>query len=99
MLFNRVASYAILVCMEVTLTVQAEQALRQELARSPGRAPAQIVEEALTELVRRQGGQPAPSPAPQGFSAWLGELRQGIEPAPALANETFGRETIYQGHD
>lgn len=85
--------------MEVTLTAQAEQALRQELARSPGREPAQIVEEALTELVRRQAGPPAGSPTPQDFSAWLRELRQDIEPAPGLANETFGRETIYQGHD
>ena len=85
--------------MEVTLTAQAEQALRQELARSPDREPAQIVEEALTELARRQAARPATSSTPQGFSAWLRELRQDIEPAPDLANETFRRETIYQGHD
>ena len=85
--------------MVVTLTAQAEDALRQQLARSPGREPAQIVEEALTELVRRQAGRSATSLSPQDFSTWLREFREGIEPAPDLANETFRRETIYQGHD
>jgi len=85
--------------MEVTLTAQAEEALRQQMARSPGREPAQIVEEALTELVQRQAGRPATSTTPQDFSAWLRELRQGVEPARDLAQETFRRETIYQGHD
>ena len=99
MFFNLVASYAILVCMEVTLTAQAEQALRQELARSPGREPAQIVEEALTEMAQRQAAPPAKPPTSQDFQTWLRELRQGIEPAPELANETFGREAIYQDHD
>jgi hypothetical protein len=99
MFFNHPVSYAILMGMVVRLTAQAEEALRQQLARSPGREPAQIVEEALTELVRRRAGWPATSSTPQDFSTWLRELRQGIEPAPDLANETFRRETIYQGHD
>ena len=85
--------------MQVTLTPQAEEALRQQLARSPGREPAQIVEEALTELVRRPAAQAAKTPAPKNFRAWLRELRQGVEPVPELAHETFRREAIYQDHD
>ena len=85
--------------MQVTLTPQAEQALRQQLARSPGREPAQIVEEALTEMAQRQTVRSAQTPTPKNFHTWLRELRQGIEPVPELANETFRREAIYQDHD
>ena len=85
--------------MQITLTPQAEQALRQQLARSPGREPEQIVEEALTEMAQRQTARSAKTPASKNFHAWLRELRQGIEPVPELANETFRREAIYQDHD
>ena len=86
--------------MQVKLTPQAEDALRQQLARSPGREPAQIVEEALTELVRRQPVSQKTSGATfKDFHAWLRELRQGVEPVPDLAHETFRREVIYQDHD
>ncbi len=85
--------------MQVTLTPQAEQALRQQLARSPGREPAQIVEEALTELAQRQAPRSAKTRTSKNFHAWLQELRQGIEPVPGLANETFRRAAIYQDHD
>ena len=85
--------------MQVTLTPQAEQALREQLARSPGREPAQIVEEALTELAQRQAVPSAKTPVSKNFHAWLRELRQGVEPLPDLANETFRREAIYQDHD
>jgi hypothetical protein len=85
--------------MQVTLTPQAEQALRQQLARSPDREPAQIVEEALTEMAQRQIISSAKTPTSRSFHAWLGELRQGTQPVPDLANETFRREAIYQDHD
>jgi len=85
--------------MQVTLTPQAEEALRQQLARSPDREPAQIVEEALTELVRRQSVRSAGTPTTKDFHAWLRELRQGVGPVPDLAHETFRREVIYQDHD
>jgi len=85
--------------MQVTLTPQAEQALRQQLARSPGREPAQIVEEALTEMAQRQVARSGKTSASEDFHDWLRELRQGIEPVPELANETFRREVIYQDHD
>lgn len=84
--------------MKVTLTPQAEEALRQQLARSPGREPAQIVEEALTEFVRRQANHSLKEKAGD-FQGWLRDLRQGVEPIPELANETFRREAIYQEHD
>jgi predicted transcriptional regulator len=83
--------------MQVTLTPQAEQVLRQQLARSPDREPAQIVEEALTEMAQRQAARPAQTSTSQDFHAWLRELRQGVEPVPDLANETWRREAIYQG--
>ena len=85
--------------MQVTLTPQAEQALRQQLARSPGREPAQIMEEALTGMAQRQAAHSAKTPTSKDFHAWLGELRHGAEPVPNLANETFRREAIYQDHD
>ena len=87
--------------MQVTLTPQAEEALRQQLARSPGRQPEEIVEEALTEMGRRVVVSSAikTGMAPEHFRAWLQELRQGAKPAPHLVNETFPREMIYQDHD
>jgi hypothetical protein len=85
--------------MQVTLTPQAEQSLRQQLARSPDREPAQIVEEALTEMAQRQAARTAKTHIPKNFHAWVQELRQGAEPVPDLSNETFGREAIYQDHD
>jgi hypothetical protein len=85
--------------MQVTLTPRAEQALRQQLARSPSREPAQIVEEALMELVRHPAARTGKSPTPRDFHAWLEEFRQGGELFPDLANETFRREVIYQDHD
>jgi hypothetical protein len=86
--------------MQVTLTARAEEALRRQLARSPGRQPEEIVEEALTEIGRgvvssaTKRGMTA-----EDFRAWLQELREGAKPAPHLVNETFRREMIYQDHD
>lgn len=85
--------------MQVTLTPQAEQALRRQLARSPGREPEQIVEEALTDMAQRQADRSAATATARNFDAWLRELRQGVEPVSDLANETFRREAIYQDHD
>jgi phytoene/squalene synthetase len=87
--------------MEVTLTAQAEEALRRELARSPGRQPEEVVEQALTEMSRRSDVSSATGTAMtrDGFRAWLQELRQGTRPAPHLVNETFPREMIYRDHD
>jgi hypothetical protein len=85
--------------MQVTLTPQAEEVLRQQLARSPGREPAKIVEEALTEMAQRQAVLSAKTAPRKNFHAWVQELRQGVEPVPGLANETFRREAIYQDHD
>ncbi len=85
--------------MQVTLTPQAEEALRQQLACSPGHEPAQIVEEALTEMAQRQAVRSAKTAPSKNFHAWVQELRQGAEPLPDLAHETFRREAIYQGHD
>jgi len=87
--------------MQVTLTPQAEEALRQQLARSPGRQPEEIVEEALTELTRRVAAPVTTKSgtAREDFRAWLLELRRGAPPAPHVANETFSRQMIYEDHD
>ena len=87
--------------MQVTLIPQAEEALRQQLSRSPGRQAEEIVEEALTEMGRRVVGSSAAKTGmkPEDFRAWLQELRQGAKPAPHLVDETFPREMIYQDHD
>jgi hypothetical protein len=86
--------------MQVTLTPQAEEALRQYLARSPGRQPEEIVEEALTEMGPRVVSSATKAGmTPEDFRTWLQELRQGAKPAPHLVNETFPRDMIYQDHD
>jgi hypothetical protein len=87
--------------MQVTLTPQAEEALRRQLARAPGRQPEEIVEEALAEMAQRVAVIPATETwmTREDFRAWLRELRQGAKPDPRLANETFPRQMIYQDHD
>jgi hypothetical protein len=86
--------------MQVTLTPEAEEALRRQLARSPGRQPEEIVEEALTEMCRHVVSSATKAGiTPQDFRVWLQELREGAKPAPHLVNETFPREMIYQDHD
>ena len=50
--------------MQVTLTSQGEELLRLLLARHPGHSPAEIVEQALAQHVRRE--TVAPLPAPNG---------------------------------
>ena len=87
--------------MQITLTPEAEEALRQELARSPGRQPEEIVEQALTEMSRRAilAPQVTAGTTHEDFRAWLAELRQGAKPASHLDNETFSRQMIYQDHD
>lgn len=84
--------------MQVVLTPQAEKALRQELARSPGRQPEDVVEQALTELSGRAVAAPAldRGTTPEDFRAWLAELRRGTRPATHLEKETFSRQMIYQ---
>ena len=87
--------------MQITLTTEAQEALRRELARSPGRQPEEIVEQALTELSQRAdpASQIKPGTTHKDFRAWLAELRQGARPVPHVENETFSREMIYQDHD
>ena len=87
--------------MQVTLTPRAEEALRQQLAHSPGRQPEEVIEEALTEMGRRTGAPRGTGAvaAPESFRPWLRELREGSRPAPHLAAETFTREMIYRDHD
>ncbi len=41
--------------MQVTLTAKAEEALREEFVRSPGRKPEEVVEEALADKLRSYG--------------------------------------------
>lgn len=82
--------------MQVTLTPQAEEALRQQLAHSPGLQPEETVEEALKELRRRTEAPLATRSGSPGEDFRLRESRQGAERVPNLTNETFAREMAYQ---
>ena len=87
--------------MQVTLTPQAEQLLHSFLARHPGQSPAEIVEHALAERVRREMAATAVKPklTREEFHAWLDQFTAYSDKIPSMPGETFSRETIYQNHD
>jgi len=86
--------------MQVSLTPNGQELLRHALARHPEQSATQIVEQALAEQARReQAGRSGAKLTVESFHAWLGQFTAYSDRIPALAGETFSRETIYQDHD
>lgn len=86
--------------MQIALSSDGEQMLRDALARHPGQSPTQIVEGALAEQARRE--RPPRSGANltvESFHAWLDQFTVYSDRIPAMPGETFSREMIYQDHD
>lgn len=84
--------------MQVTLTPQGEQLLREALAQHPGESPAQILEQALAQHVAyRPGTQSRVTRAE--FHAWLDQFTAYSDKIPLLPDEAFSRQSLYQDHD
>jgi predicted transcriptional regulator len=91
--------------MEITLTPHAEELLRSALARHPGQSPAEVLEQALAESVKRESAVEASSQPPKAkgltpeeFNNWLESFSRFSEKIPPMTGETFSREMIYQDH-
>lgn len=84
--------------MQVTLTPQSEQWLREALAQHPDQSPAQVLEQALAHHVGR-GAVPQPTLTPAEFHAWLAQFTAYSDQIPLLPAEAFHRESLYQDHD
>lgn len=84
--------------MEINLTPRAEELLRSELARHPGRSAAEIVEDALLERAERELPR-AKKLTPEEFDKWAETFAQFSDKIPPMDGETFSHETIYQNHD
>lgn len=86
--------------MQVPLSTDGEQLLRDALARHPGQSPTQIVEELLAEQARRERlPRSGAKLTVESFHAWLDQFTAYSERIPSLPGETFSREMIYQDHD
>ena len=92
--------------MQITLTAHSEQLLRAALARSPGRSPAEIVEQALAERAERETATLARARLPEPtrlsseeFQGALDRMARFSDKIPALPIEAFSRESFYEDHD
>jgi hypothetical protein len=83
--------------MTIHLTPQAEQVLRELMARQPDRRPEELIEGALNAIAR----QPAPrrglhTLSEEEFEAWLDAVAAYSDRIPPMPGETFSREMIYR---
>ena len=96
--------------MNIRLTPNSEQILREQLTRGHFRSPEEVIERALQALVSQPGSPVAEqqavnasllSPAaqtPEQFAAFLDGLGAYSNEIPPMPRETFSREMIYQSH-
>ncbi len=87
--------------MNITLTPQGEELLRVARERHPDQSPVEILEQALAERIAREQTPSQMNRRRTGveFRAWLDEFTGLSEKIPAMPDETFSREMIYQDHD
>lgn len=83
--------------MTIHLTKQAEQVLRELMARQPGSRPEELIEAALKAIAR----QPAPKRGLSELSekeldTWLEAMAAYSDRIPPMPGETFSREMIYR---
>ena len=86
--------------MNIRLTPQSEQILREQLTHGNFRSPEEVIERALQALVDQKAlGSPRLSPpdqSPEQFAAFLDALAAYSDEIPPMPGETFSREMIYQ---
>ena len=85
--------------MNVTLTPHGIELLQAAHERHH-LSPAEIVELALAGRFGPEPEQPmSRMRSPEEIRAWLDELASLSDKIPAMPDQTFSREMIYQGHD
>ena len=88
--------------MNIPLTPQSEQILREQLNNGNFRSPEEVIERALQALVERkvEGASrlSPPDQNPERFEAFLDALAAYSDEIPPMPGETFSREMIYQSH-
>jgi hypothetical protein len=87
--------------MQVTLTPHAQELLRAALDRHPGQAPAEILEQALSERVQRElAALPSqPKRTQAEFHTWLDQFTAFSGKLSRMPGETFSRAMIYRDTD
>ena len=88
--------------MNIRLTPQSEQILREQMTHGNFRSAEEVIERALQALAEQKAaGAPLLSPpdqSPEQFEAFLDALAAYSDETPPLPGETFSREMIYQSH-
>jgi len=88
--------------MNIRLTPQSEQILREQLTNGSFRSAEEVIERALHALVDRKAeGAPRLSSSghsPEEFATFLDALAAYSDEIPPMPGETFSREMIYQSH-
>lgn len=84
--------------MTITLTPNAEQIVRDQLARHPEQSPEEVVEQALRSI-QSQPISLSPRRTREDFRVWLKEYTKLSDQIPNLPGETFSREMIYEDQD
>lgn len=85
--------------MTIHLTPQAEQVLRELMARQPDRRPEQLIEEALNAIASQTASRRAlHTLSEEEFEAWLDAMAAYSGRIPPMPGETFSREMIYGDH-
>lgn len=83
--------------MTVTLSAEAEQLVRDLLARDPERSPEELVEKGLHALaVECAPKRTMRDLTDAEFEGWLEELGAFADRIPTFEGETFSRERIYR---
>jgi len=88
--------------MNIPLTPQSEQILREQLNNGKFRSAEEVIERALQALVdlKAAGARPVspPGQSAEQFEAFLDALAAYSDEIPPMPGETFSREMIYQSH-
>lgn len=88
--------------MNIRITPQSEQILREQLNNGNFRSPEEVIERALQALADQKAAGPSGlSPFPRSaeqFDAFLDALAAYSDEIPPMPGETFSREMIYQSH-
>lgn len=88
--------------MNIRLTRESEQILREQMSHGNFRSPEEVIERALQALADQNAAGAAsfapPGRSPEQFDAFLDALAAYSDEIPPMPGETFSREMIYQSH-